>query len=196
MLPTQFTAQLDAGWSVGGVIVNGKGQPIEGAEVRPSVEYKKRPGDLSQFAIGRRVKTDAEGRWRFNHVPASKSDVWVEIDHPEFKPKRLSLVRSEFEVSLEQKPSKPIELTPGLTVMGRVADSEGEPIAGALLRRKFFNDIRKATTNANVEYRINGCEPGMAKVVVSTDGKAVDMQEVRIGSDMEPVNFQMKPGGT
>ncbi len=195
-LPTQFTAQLDAGWSVGGVIVNGEGQPIEGAEVRPSVEYKKRPGDLSQFGVGRRVKTDAEGRWRFNHVPASKSDVWVEIDHPEFKPLRMSLPQSQFKVSLEKEPTKTIELTPGLTVTGRVIDSEGKPIAGALLRTKFFNDIRKATTNANGEYRINGCEPGMAKVVVSADDKAVDMQEVRIGSDMKPVNFQMKPGGT
>ncbi len=36
----------------------------------------------------------------------------------------------------------------------------------------------------------------MAKIVVSAKGRATDMKEVRVDAEMEPVDFQMKPGGT
>ena len=85
-IPQEFTAKLDAGWSVGGVIVDESGQPIAGVEVHPSVEYKKRPGENRQLGVGTRILTDSEGKWRFDSVPVSMSEVSVEVNHPSFKP--------------------------------------------------------------------------------------------------------------
>ena len=85
-IPSTFTAQLEAGWSVGGIIVDADGKPVEGVKVTPSIEFKKRPGDLSQLGVGTNLKTDAAGKWRFDSVPASMSEVYVGIDHPGFKP--------------------------------------------------------------------------------------------------------------
>jgi beta-lactamase regulating signal transducer with metallopeptidase domain/protocatechuate 3,4-dioxygenase beta subunit len=194
-IPLEFTAKLDAGWSVGGVVVDGAGQPVEGAKVYPSVEYKKRPGDTSQLGVGSRIVTDADGQWRFDNVPASKSDVHVTVNHPDYGPLRRRLPRNGFEVKRDAKPTARIELKRGLTVTGMVTDESGKPIVGALIRTKFHNDIREARTNDQGVYHLVGCEPRMARIVVSAKGRATDMQEVRVDPDMAPVDFSMKPGG-
>ena len=71
-IPPSFTAQLDAGWSVGGIVVDAGHKPVAGVKVKPSIEFKKRPGDHSQLGTGDVVTTDAGGKWRFDSVPASK----------------------------------------------------------------------------------------------------------------------------
>ena len=73
-IPSTFTAELEAGWSVGGIVVDADGKPVEGVKVTPSIEFKKRPGDLSQLGVGTNLKTDAAGKWRFDSVPASMAE--------------------------------------------------------------------------------------------------------------------------
>lgn len=194
-IPAQFTAELETGWSVGGIIVNDAGKPLEGVRIRPSIEFKKRPGDVKQLGVGTNLKSDAEGKWRFDSVPASKTEVFVEINHPDFLPLRRALTRSEFAVERDGGPNARIVLIAGLAVSGKVTDESGNPIAGALLRTKFLNDVREATSGEDGVYRLVGCEPVMARIVVSAKGRATDMKEVRVDPSMDPVDFHMQPGG-
>ena len=194
-IPARFTAELDAGWTVGGVVVDSDGKPIEGAAVRPSIEYKKRPGDFSQLGVGKGRTTGADGRWSYPSVPVSMKEVFVEIDHPDYKPTRRPLSRSEFGIEPGGQPAARITLKRGLEITGKITDESGKPIAGAVVRTKFRNDLRRATTGADGTYRLLGCEPKMTKIVVSAPGKARDFQEVRVEPDMKPVDFVMKPGG-
>jgi len=110
-------------------------------------------------------------------------------------PLRPSLPRNGFEIQLGSTPVARIELQQGLTVTGTVTNAAGQPIVEALVRTKFMNDIRQAWTDEKGEYLLVGCEPRMARIVVSAKGKAIDMQEIRVDADMDPVNFSMKPGG-
>ncbi len=194
-IPREFVAELDKGWSVGGVVVDSSGQPIAGVKIRPSVNYKKRPGDTHQLGIGTRIVTDSDGIWRLDTVPVSMSDVHVAFNHPDYGPLWMRLPRNGFEVQRDDLPSARIELSDGLSATGTVTDELGKPIVGALVKTKFSNDIREARTNEQGVYRLVGCKPSMARVVVSAKGRATDMQEVRFEPDMEPVNFVMKPGG-
>jgi beta-lactamase regulating signal transducer with metallopeptidase domain len=194
-IPSRFTAELEAGWPAGGVIVDDKGTPIAGAVVWPSFKFTKRPGDNAELWNGRKVTSDAEGKWRFDSIPASLNEVWAEITHPEFKPNRRSLTRSEFGLAPGGQPTARIVMRRGLSVVGRVTDEKGKPIAGALLRTKFMNDVREARTDAEGNYRLVGCEPRMTKIVVSAKGRAMDRKQVEVASDMGPVNFKMEPGG-
>ena len=59
-IPSRLTAELEAAWSVGGIIVDAEGKPVEGATVRPSIEFKKRPGDVQASA----PRVEAEDRRR------------------------------------------------------------------------------------------------------------------------------------
>jgi beta-lactamase regulating signal transducer with metallopeptidase domain/uncharacterized GH25 family protein len=194
-IPHKFTAQLDAGWSVGGVVVDEADEPVEGATVRPSIEYKKRPGDTQQLGMGTRIATDANGKWRCDCVPASMDFVAVAIDHPDYQPWRERLPRSDFEIKQNVQPLAPIRLSRGESVTGVVTDESDQPIEGALVRAKFFNEIREARTDKQGVYRLVGCEPRMSRIVVSASGRATDMQEVRVSSTLPPVNFALKPGG-
>jgi hypothetical protein len=106
------------------------------------------------------------------------------------------LTRSEFGIERGQEPVNKIVLNRGLTVVGKITDETGDPIVGALVRTNFLNDIREARTGDDGMYRLVGCESLTAKLVVSAKGRATDMKEVRIDSEMDPVDFQMKPGGT
>ncbi|WP_417392112.1 carboxypeptidase regulatory-like domain-containing protein [Gimesia sp.] len=194
-IPNEFTAILDKGWRVGGIIVDEAGKPVEGAKVSPSVNFKKRPGDTSQLGVGTKIKTDANGRWHFDYVPASKAEVHIDVNHPDYRPWRKRVARSEFEVKVNASPSARITLEEGLNITGSVTDENGKPVAGALVRTKFGNDVRKATTDEFGVYLITGCEPRVTRVVVSAKGRAPDVQEVRVEPDMIPVDFSLKPGG-
>jgi beta-lactamase regulating signal transducer with metallopeptidase domain len=195
-IPSTFTAELDRAWRVGLIVVDEKGKPVKGASVRPSIKYKKRPGDFDALHTGSRKKTDENGKWSFASVPVSKKEVWVEIGHEGFMPNRRQLTREEFAIKPGEQPSARVTLKRGLTVTGTVIDEEGKPIAGALVRTKFFNDIREAKTNESGVYKLLGCEPRVAKIVVSAKGKAIDMKQLQINAEMDPVDFQLKPGGT
>jgi len=194
-VPAEFRAELDAAWSVGGTVVDEHGLPVESAEVRPRIDYKKRPGDTQQLGVGTHILTDAQGTWRFEHVPVSQSDVFVEVSHSGYQAFRQSLPRDGFQVTPNTAEGGRIELKRGLTVTGTVSDESGQPIAGALVRTKFLNDIRETRTDEHGVYRLAGCEPRMARVVVSAQGRAIDMREVRIDPKMDPVDFALQPGG-
>jgi BlaR1 peptidase M56/Carboxypeptidase regulatory-like domain len=195
-VPPRFTAELEAGWSVGGIIVDAGGKPVAETKLRPYIAFKKRPGDLQQLYVGTEIKTDASGRWHFDSVPTSMDKVTFEIHHPAFKPSHRPLTRGEFGIETGREPVGEITLERGLTVIGKVTDEEGRPIAGALVRTKFLNDVREAKTGDDGTYRLTGCEPRAARIVVSARGRATDMKELGIDPDMGPVDFRMKPGGT
>jgi len=194
-IPPRFTAELEPGWSVGGIIVEAGGEPVRGAKIHPSIEFKKRPGDHRQLSVGTRLETDAAGRWRFDSVPASMSEVFVEIGHPGFRPARRPLTRAEFGIEPGGEPAAEVVMDRGLAVAGRVTDEAGGPIVGALVRVKFLNDIREAVTGDDGIYRLLGCEPRAARIVAFAKGRATDMKELDIGPEMGPVDFRMKPGG-
>jgi beta-lactamase regulating signal transducer with metallopeptidase domain len=195
-IPRRFTAELEPAWSVGGIIVDADAKPVANVEIHPSIEFKKRPGELAQLHIGEKVMTDTAGRWRFDSVPVSMREVHAFIDHPKFSPIRRSLTRREFGIEPAREPSSRIVLERGLTVSGTVTDDSGKPIPGALVRTQSLNAIREAKTGPDGRYHLVGCEPRAVRIVVSAKGRALDMKELNIEPGMGPLDFQMKPGGT
>lgn len=193
-LPESFTAKVETGWSVGGVVLDEQGKPVKGVTVGPSIEFRKRPGESRQLGVGTRIKTDEKGQWRFDMVPASLTSVHVNFSHPAFKPSHFSLPRDDYYLDLDDEPSEPITLDRGLSIEGRVVDSDGQPIEGAVVRSEFINAERQATTDADGRYLIGGCDERMTEVVVSAKGYAVDVKNVDVTASMSPVNFQLEPG--
>ena len=195
-IPSRFTAELEAGWSVGGQVVGPDNQPVVGARIHPWIEYRKRAGDSQQLGIGTGLVTDAEGHWRFDSVPATIGAVSVSIDQPDFSPKRLELPRLEYGLALDAAPSAWITLERGLELTGKITDEAGQPIAEATVRTQFVNQTRVATTNADGSYRLTGCEPIQTTNVVSAPGRASDFRAVRAAPDLGPVDFALRPSGT
>jgi hypothetical protein len=64
------------------------------------------------------------------------------------------------------------------------------------VRAKFMNELRHALTDTKGVYRLEGCEPGDARIVVSAKGRALELQKIHIGDREQNVDFQMNPGRT
>ncbi len=195
-IPDAYTARLDAGQSVGGIIVDEQGKPVKGARVHPSIEFKRREGDLESIHVGARLKTDAQGKWSYHSVPASMQTLSLEIMHSRYMPQRTSILTKEFSLEDGKSPTAKIVLRRGIAVTGKVTDEAGRPIAGARVRTKFLNDQRKAKTDQDGVYRLLGCEPVRTDLVVTAKGRAPELKNVKIEPDMPPVDFQLPPGRT
>ncbi len=193
-LPPQFTMSLDKGWTVGGIVRDEDGNPIQGVNISPSIVLKRRPGVTSEIHSGTDFKTNADGSWKYESVPDSKNELTLEFAHPDFQPMWHTVPRDGYEL----KPTSPlgiVTLKKGISVRGTITDDAGTPIQGALVRTKFNNNVRKATTDAQGKYVLKGCPPSMARIVVSAQGKALNKQDVRVEPDGKPVDFTMHPGG-
>lgn len=195
VIPGRLTAELDLAWSVGGIVVDDAGKPVEGAKIRPSIDFKNRPGVTQLLGWGEQITTDAAGRWRFDNVPVSLGEVQVRINHPDFMPTWKTLPRDEFGVKGVDSPVAKIVLDRGLTVTGKVVDESGKPIAGALVRTGVHNDVRESRTGTDGVYRLTGCQPQPTRIVAWAPGRAIDMKEPLVERGMGPVDFTMKPGG-
>src|SRR5262249_19121192 len=140
-LPEKFVAELDAGWSVGGIVTDSDGKPVKGATVHPSIEFKKRPADESHPSGGTDVQTREDGKWHFDSVPVSMKQVHISIKHPQLMPEHRELARSEFGLELGKEPTAKIALKPGIVIAGHVTDEAGKPVAGA----RVFTRDREST---------------------------------------------------
>ena len=194
-IPSELTIQLEDAWSVGGTVVDTAGTPIPDAKVQVSINYKMLPNDTDPVGLGAVVQTDEEGKWRYDLVPVSQDYVQVTIDHSKHQPLRMPLPRADYEVKTGESPSTEIVLPSGVTITGSVIDDHGQPIENALVRAKFFSEIREAKTDKDEKYAIIGCDQNAARVVASGRGRALELQFVRIAADMKPVDFILKPGG-
>ncbi|MEZ5942877.1 MAG: carboxypeptidase regulatory-like domain-containing protein [Planctomycetaceae bacterium] len=194
--PSEFTAVLEPAWTVGGVVVDEAGTPVANATVHPSIEYRKRPGNDFQLGMGRSVKTDENGVWKFESVPNSKQSVNVTISHQDFAPQRLSLAGGTFAVRESMEPQQQIVMSKGLILKGTVTEAgTGKPVAGAVVLTEFSNQERKATTNDEGQYELIGCQTGRARLVVHANGKALTFRDLQIEEQPTPENFELQPGG-
>ena len=191
-IPEKFTAELEAAWSAGGIIVDAEGHPVAGVKLHPHIEFRKPPDDRSQLAIGNTVTSDNDGKWHFDSVPASLHEVDFSFDHSAFRSSSKSLSVAEFAIERGAEPTAKIVLDRGIVLTGKVTDDGGNPIVGALVRTR----NREATSGDDGVYQLSGCDAGETRIVISAKDKAMEMHEVQLAENMEPLNFQMKPGGT
>lgn len=189
-----FTLQLAPAWSVGGIVVDTQGKPLEGARIRP-VWIQFGGTEWLGNRLGQRCRTNAQGNWRYDSVPASQEEFRVQIDHPQFAPERRTLTRAEFGVDDRRPPAARIVLQPGMTVSGKVTDERGAPIAGALIRTQLWDGLREAVSGVDGAYRLHGFDPGMHVLIASAKGRETKVQSGWIVRKAKPIDFRLKPGG-
>jgi hypothetical protein len=81
-IPGQYTLALERGTSIGGIIHNEQGAPIEGVGVHLLIPST---GDIERVAVYDHVeKTNAKGRWRCDIIPSKLDDIWIRLSHPDY----------------------------------------------------------------------------------------------------------------
>jgi RNA polymerase sigma factor (sigma-70 family) len=190
-LPSVKELQFEPGITIGGIVQDKAGQPIEGATVAvyaPPTEYE---GSNYVFSLGQH-RTDARGHWRLDGAPLDLSVVGAVVNHPRYRQGNAIASRNLDSATV---------LTKGLTVTGRVVDKDGHPIKGA--RAIIGHDTwgrsgpPKGTTNEQGEFTLENCDAGPTIVTVQAEGFAPQFRDVQVQEQTAPVVIPMaEPGST
>ena len=133
-IPAKHRLELHPAATLGGLVVDGTGQPIAGATVYLSVFGAPSGGSRVGWPYVRDlpVRTDERGGWRSAGAPREGADVRLRVEHPLFlgsPTRRLEPAEVQRLRALDQR----VVLDAGLLVEGVVRDTEGQPVAGATI---------------------------------------------------------------
>jgi hypothetical protein len=122
--PAQFELPLPPAQPVGGRIVTESGAPVAGANVVINVPRRLAGPFVNADDLG--AKSDTNGSWRCEAVPATASYIEVEISHPDFALQINDASREKLAAAQAH-----CVMVPVVTLRGRVLDHEGRPVRGA-----------------------------------------------------------------
>ena len=136
-IPRSYTLAMERGTSIGGIVRDEEGRPIEGVTVSL---YEDGPEDRGREALdfdGITARTDPQGRWHLDLIPAGLDlgHLHFTFAHPDFV-SWIDASNNQSILTPEQLRSRTgvVVLHKGLPVTGRVLDRDGRPIAGASVR--------------------------------------------------------------
>ena len=210
-VPDEFTFHLCKATTMGGIIVDEDGKPIQGAKVE--VEYEKggekanksyREGFDRWLANGDgALITDEQGRWRIDNAPPGDNvQVRVIPSHADY----ISLETSTFESDDKRLPSKELRnesatltLKRGIGVTGKITDAEGKPVAGAAVMwddaaYRNHQSNQEVSTDQNGAYHFPPLPPGRTRVTVVAVGSMPQMRTIEIAQGMPSTDFQLNRG--
>ncbi|QDT43749.1 Methicillin resistance mecR1 protein [Gimesia alba] len=163
-LPAEFTFQMTKAITVGGTVVDEDNQPIANASVLFSASsedtnpvYRAKNGFYEKTYL-----TDQQGQWRCDLAPATISDASMKVSHPDYVSPANSYDQTKQIPELRQLKHS-WTLKKGFEITGRVVDTEGTPVQGAVLALGELNlSSRKgpiARTDAEGMYRFEKVSP-------------------------------------
>ena len=211
-LPKVFTIALEPGTTIGGVVRNEQGEPIEGVAV--GVYYRKDDPDAADNVkveilifntIDTDIKTDKAGRWTFNKMPSEidKNELRIFLTHPGYisdnlQPGHIPLpITRQPSIESLRDFSAVMVMKAGLEVVGKVTDKRGNPIAGVKIYDKadyWWGSTKPfAETDARGRFQAN-TKPGASIWTVQAPGYAPDLKIMSIIAGMQPVEIRLEPG--
>jgi protocatechuate 3,4-dioxygenase beta subunit len=204
--PESPTLRLRRGTTMGGVVVDEAGRPVEGATVLMSVTVdgvRVRADESTGYESYGEIpsRTGPDGRWRSESVPPGVREVELRLIHPDFVIDGYSSLRwprrSPKVAALRDQSDRQVLLA-GLRVEGRVVDEEGRPIAGARIiaaTQGFasLGDDWCRPTDAEGRFHVQ-LSPGQKLFLTATArGRAWATQEVAAGPVRPAIEFRLSP---
>lgn len=189
-LPKELRVELDSAITIEGRVVNALGQPIASATVDLHMPITWPKLDSYVFSLGT-VQTDVDGNWQFESAPADPSRVSISVSHPEYLKAGVRGATHPITTVMEQ----------GLSIAGKVVDSQGQPIVAARVRfgdDRFGTDEPTAVTDEFGLFRLFNCDAKRSIVTVEAQGYApqflpVNVQAEQVGQHQDLV-FRLQPG--
>ena len=159
-VPERFTILLGPGITIGGIVRDEQGKPVEGAKIVPTYNTRGDTNETLQFprALWDGVLSDAHGRWKAEGYSSTYASIQLSVTHPDFLPSisdRETTVYSMKDIAAQNATTV---LKRGFAVRGRVTDSEGNPLEGITITfdEPPISNVPSAqqTTDADGQYEI------------------------------------------
>lgn len=188
-IPDEATIALQPGETLGGLVQDEQGHPVEGATVYLlSRNFKRR--DPAERLTNVQATTGPDGRWRTGSAPQTTGELeGFDIRHPDYVNGRgYHLVTDVLGNDLGEKKPSIEQLRAGTAVStvskgpyieGRVLDAEGRPVPGAVVlstdfpSRPIHNLLDDAVvSDAEGRFRTGQVKPGEWHLIARVPGHA------------------------
>ena len=197
-IPNEYTIALGPTVSIGGIVHNEQGLPIEAVTVEinrySDGEYETEVWiSIRDYA----VKTDKNGKWSCNVMPKELGRFGIMLSHPEYVDDIHS--RSWRRLNIEQLRAGTLQMLmkKGVVLAGYVSDQAGNPIKDASVLRgesRHADDKLKTKTDDQGKFEFGRVDYVTEILTVQTQGYAPELKTISIRQDMEPVEFILEPG--
>jgi hypothetical protein len=150
------------GITVGGIVRDQDGKPVEGAKVsfEAMTERPEAPGALMINGTGE-ATTDRDGKWTFDGSPEHPTQIIINVQHPDFALDSSNEDRGGIEeFDLLRKKALVTVIHRGLSVAGVIVDEQNHPIANAKLGQDWLGMINGTTSDAQGRFALRGVKPG------------------------------------
>ncbi len=191
-MPVAYTMKLERGVTVGGVVVDGAGQPIAEAKV----EFGGPGNDQSlaeniQFGPDTPTVTDANGRWSCNMVPKEWEQIPLVVTHPEHAETSASIRPDASDAT-----NSVITMKAGFSVAGVVQDQYGNPIGAAMVREVRMNSEGEHSqmTEPSGTFEFKSMKAGELMLSVQAKGYGPAVQTLQVTGNVAALQFQLGPG--
>ena len=199
-VPENFKIQMKKGASIGGIVQDEEGNPIEdvlieGIMISNGSTQLPGGGKLQPYFYGELARTDADGKWEVKSAPEHEIELQLKFSHPEYVSDRGYGFRGGRWADLRSL-KKVVVMERGIILTGTVTDETGNPVVGAKLGvgSDYVQDEMIGRTDTEGKYRLNNATAGSQTLTVYADGYAPDMRTVILTKDSAPEDFQLGRG--
>lgn len=206
--PADYTFRMIKGATIGGVIVDQKGDPIAGAAIgvqasatHPGNEDRLRFGSWYADEKSSDLVTDDQGRWSLDTLPpADDLKVTVKTAHPEYidDPRGESYEAQGITTADLLAGTARIVMNKGVAVSGNIVDSDGNPVENGLVvwgDSPYWdqgpNEVRIGLEGA---FELPALPPGKKRITVVAPGFQPETRVITIEPMMEDVDFKLEGG--
>jgi len=192
VIPQFQEFSLEKGTSIGGIVKNKEGEPIAGAKVNLSL---RGPEGRIIVYVEHAVRTDADGKWRYDAMPRELDKLSMEITHPEYVSFDQWVSSSPYLKDTLRDFSAVMVMDRGIAVSGFVYDHQGKPIEKALLmtgRSGFFSRVARTDYQGHFEFKHCKLEP--LYISAQAPSKSPVLRRVLEQDLLKPLKFTLEPG--
>jgi protocatechuate 3,4-dioxygenase beta subunit len=198
--PPEFTFAFQQGRTIGGVVRDEQGKPIQGVKVELNIT----PDDYERTGLAMALweyplRTDAEGRWHLDHAPQKFERMAIRLEHPDYiNEGHLKMVSATEQKRMEDRTSV-LVMKKGIPVTGTVTDPDGKPVADALVglgHDRYVGGCLSTRTDRDGHWRFANLAPGGEVMTVVSAGLAPALREVNIRGGITPLDFRLEKGST
>jgi RNA polymerase sigma factor (sigma-70 family) len=191
--PALCTVPLEAGTTIGGVVVDPMGNPLAGARLRISIDS---PQDDAPHAVidDEKLVTDGQGRWQVTDAPSKIEQIWVLAWHENFPG---SQSESSPIVSVEKLREQALISTVravATKLAGVVLDPDGKPLPGATVvvaNDRYDQTKVSAITDEQGRFEAAGFPRWTGAAIVRAPGFAPQLISMKPPEPSPPVEVRM-----
>ena len=159
--------------SVGGIVTDEAGNPIEGAAVEIHWGQWQGDSDLRPLAYNQKAVTDVAGKWVIDGVPESLDAIAAIFKHPDYIPGQTDRDSAPDATAALYARSHELTLRAGKPQDVRVVTGDGEPIKGAtIFLHQPAGEADVFTTDADGQVTLPVIDHDWCRLVVRAEGFA------------------------